>query len=125
MRVCGVFDWAEPARAVTGDEAGSLVFPPVPGGPAIYRLAFQRADNHTIYVGETDNMRRRMGSRAWSRPVPSSPTANSALCSTRAVEALQRPVVRPRARRAAHRARRDPARLAAELTRPLPSEGVI
>lgn len=73
MRVCVAFAWAEPARAVVRDGAGKLTFPLVPDRPGIYRLAFDGADSSVAYVGEANNLQRRMGN--YRHPGPTQRTS--------------------------------------------------
>jgi len=53
------------------DDAGGLVFPPMPRSPGVYRISLVEAkgqDRPLIYVGETDNLYRRAGHYRNSSP---------------------------------------------------------
>lgn len=55
------FAW-QSLGAVTLDDAGKVTFPrPLPAVPGLYRLRFTGGDVERFYIGETDNVRRRLG----------------------------------------------------------------
>jgi hypothetical protein len=67
--------WHRPA-AVTLDDAGRLLFPLLPHSPGIYRLTLADAPGQVrsqVYVGESENLRRRTGH--YRRPGPTQQTS--------------------------------------------------
>lgn len=66
------FVWRSAGRV--GLSRGKIEFPQVPRVPAVYRLTFIAVDGPTrIYVGETDNLRRRVGN--YRNPGPTQRTS--------------------------------------------------
>lgn len=61
-----------PAGLVLLDESGRLRFPALPAEPAVYRLTLADAGQARVYIGETDNMRRR--GQGYRTPGPSQRT---------------------------------------------------
>ena len=57
---------------VTLDRNGRLKFPAAPTGPGLYRFTVQRGNRPAVYVGETDQLRRRF--QHYRTPGPSQPT---------------------------------------------------
>ena len=71
------FSWRQLGR-VTLDAAGKVAFPrPLPSTPGLYRMHFVAVDgDHAdrFYIGETDNLRRRLGSN-YRNPGPRQQTS--------------------------------------------------
>jgi hypothetical protein len=59
VRVGIEFDWEEIGHLGLAP-AGSLVIPPVPAEPGIYRFRLSGDAATEVYIGESDNLRRRM-----------------------------------------------------------------
>jgi hypothetical protein len=60
VRVSVDFDWTEVGSVVL-DDGGKVKFPKLPSEPGIYQLDFQSGPESALYIGETDNLRRRSG----------------------------------------------------------------
>lgn len=58
---------------VTLDPRGKPTFPDLPFAPAVYRLVLDGASQPSLYIGETDNLRRRGGN--YRNPGPSQQTS--------------------------------------------------
>ncbi len=71
MRLGIEFDW-EDAGEIKLDQAGALCFPAISTDPGIYRFALSSENRTSVYIGETDNLRRRM--QHYRTPGPSQPT---------------------------------------------------
>lgn len=67
------FEWLD-AGQVTIDTSGKPAFPPMPAQPGVYRFKLQdsASDTVSIYIGESDNLGRRMGN--YRNPGPTQPT---------------------------------------------------
>ena len=59
VRVVIVFDWEE-VGAVRLSPAGRLEIPPVSAEPGVYRFRVSNASGTAVYIGESQNLRRRM-----------------------------------------------------------------
>jgi len=59
MRISAAFEWAEVGH-VTLDHGGRLFFGSIPPRPGIYRFRLSGADGTAVYIGETDDLRRRL-----------------------------------------------------------------
>lgn len=53
-------EW-EPVGKVTLDTNNKPIFPPVKSDPAIYRFRIRFGNKTSLYIGETDNLKRRFG----------------------------------------------------------------
>ncbi len=71
MRLSIEFDW-EGAGEIKLDRAGALRFPATSTDPGIYRFALSSAKRSSVYIGEADNLGRRM--EQYRTPGPSQPT---------------------------------------------------
>ncbi|MDP8927236.1 MAG: hypothetical protein M3O70_01295 [Actinomycetota bacterium] len=58
---------------VTLDGRGKPTFPELPSDPAVYRLALDGPSRPSLYIGETENLRRRSGN--YRNPGPSQQTS--------------------------------------------------
>lgn len=58
MKVSVEFEWVRRAPLETGPD-GKLKFPTLPLDPGLYRFCLGGVDQSAVYVGETDNLRRR------------------------------------------------------------------
>lgn len=67
------FEWLAGGR-VTLDPSGKLAFPGVPARPGVYRFTLTDASEVLVgvYIGESDNLARRMGN--YRKPGPTQPT---------------------------------------------------
>ena len=72
MRFAIDFDWIPAGRVVLGGD-GKLEFPKLPATPGIYQLDFRSGDQTVLYVGETDNLKRR--SSNYRNPGPTQRTS--------------------------------------------------
>ena len=69
---CSVrFDW-EPIGRICLDENGKLQFPNVSEAPGLYKLRIRIGTGEAVYIGETDNLRRRFAN--YHNPGPTQPT---------------------------------------------------
>ncbi|MGH2533815.1 MAG: GIY-YIG nuclease family protein [Thermomicrobiales bacterium] len=59
MRVTIEFEWEELGK-VSLSQLGKLVIPQVPVGPGVYRFRIPTESAVEVYVGQTNNLRRRM-----------------------------------------------------------------
>jgi hypothetical protein len=71
MRVVIEFEWRD-LGGVQLESNGSLRFPTLPAEPGIYRFAISEAARTAVYIGEADNLRRRM--QNYRTPGNSQPT---------------------------------------------------
>jgi hypothetical protein len=71
MRVLVDFEWESIGR-IEIDGGGSLRFPTTSAAPGIYRFSLLRHDKPAVYIGEADNLRRRM--QHYRTPGPTQPT---------------------------------------------------
>ena len=62
-----------PIGRVTFDGSGKLLFPQAAEVPSIYRFKIRSAEDISIYIGETDNLRRRFNN--YRNPGPTQPTS--------------------------------------------------
>jgi hypothetical protein len=58
MKVSVEFEWTRTAKIDLGPD-GKLKFPNLPLDPGLYRLWLGGAEHSAVYIGETDNLRRR------------------------------------------------------------------
>jgi hypothetical protein len=67
------FEWLAAGHVVV-DASGKPMFPSVPARPGVYRFALANSDGSSlgIYIGESDNLLRRMGN--YRNPGPTQPT---------------------------------------------------
>jgi hypothetical protein len=59
VRLTLEFDW-RPVGAVRLDPDGRLRFPSLPAEPGLYMFRLSGLDPTSVYIGETDNLRRRL-----------------------------------------------------------------
>ncbi|MFA4994063.1 MAG: GIY-YIG nuclease family protein [Bdellovibrionales bacterium] len=65
-------EW-RPLGKILRDQHGKLLFPKTERCPAIYRFRIRYTDSEAIYIGETDNLKRRFGN--YRNPGPSQKTS--------------------------------------------------
>lgn len=58
MKMSVEFEWTNAATIEFGPD-GKLTFPNLPLDPGLYRLWLGGAGQSSVYIGETDNLRRR------------------------------------------------------------------
>ncbi len=59
MKVCVGFQWKDAGRVQIGPD-GKLLFPELPGFPGIYRLLLRDRQGESVYIGEAEDLKRRM-----------------------------------------------------------------
>jgi hypothetical protein len=59
MKICVGFQWRDAGRVEIGPD-GKLVFPELPGVPGIYRLLLRDRQGSSVYIGEAEDLKRRM-----------------------------------------------------------------
>lgn len=73
MKVSVEFEWTNPTK-IELDPDGKLKFPNLPLDPGLYRFWLGGVERSAVYIGETDNLRRRALTIATRDPV-SAPTS--------------------------------------------------
>jgi hypothetical protein len=59
MKICVGFQWRDAGRLQIGPD-GKLVFPEFPCIPGIYRLLLRDRQGSSVYIGESEDLKRRM-----------------------------------------------------------------
>jgi hypothetical protein len=59
MRICVGFQWRDAGPVQIGPD-GKLLFPQLPGVPGIYRLLLHDRQSPSVYIGEAEDLKRRM-----------------------------------------------------------------
>jgi len=59
MKICVGFQWRDAGRVEIGPD-GKLVFPELPGVPGIYRFLSRDRQGSSVYIGEAEDLKRRM-----------------------------------------------------------------